>query len=72
MLCRPLTSFFERHEKLLWWMHSGYALLLGVFVMWLGSRKFAYLRVITFDIAFIWISSLFLPTLARSTRITPA
>lgn len=70
MLFHPLTSFLERHERLLWWMHSGYALLLGVFVMWLGSRKFVYLRVIVFYIAFIWVSSLFLPALGRSTRIT--
>lgn len=69
-LLRPLRSFLERHKKLLWWMHSSYALLLGVFVMWLGSRRFAYLRVIIFDIAFIWVSSLFLPTLAKSPRIT--
>jgi len=67
---RPVTDFLERHERLLWWFHSSYALLLGVFVMWLGSRKFAYLRVIIFDIAFIWVSSLFLPNLARNARIS--
>jgi len=69
-LLQPLRSFLERHEKLLWWMHSSYALLLGIFVMWLGSRKFIYLRVIIFDIAFIWVSSLFLPSLARIPRIS--
>jgi len=69
-LLDPIRNFLDRHEKLLWWMHSCYALLLGILVMWLGSRKFIYLRVIIFDIAFIWITSLFLPTLARSLRLT--
>jgi hypothetical protein len=67
----PLMAFLERNEKLLWWLHSVYALLLGIAVMWLGSRNFNVLRVVLFDIAFIWISSLFLPAIAQSTRLTP-
>jgi hypothetical protein len=38
-LLEPLTKFLERHEKMLWWAHSGYALLLGMVVMWLGSKN---------------------------------
>ena len=67
---RPLASFLERHEKLLWWLHSSYALLLGIFVMWLGSRNFVYLRIVIFYIAFIWASSLFLPAMARNARLS--
>ncbi len=70
-LLAPLFGFLERHEKLLWWVHSAYALLLGIFVMWLGARNFNLLRVVIFDIAFIWLSSLFLPAIAGSSRLSP-
>lgn len=53
----------RKHETLLWWVHSGWALLFGVCVMWLGAKNFNYLRIAVFHIAFIWISSLFLPML---------
>jgi hypothetical protein len=66
-----ITSFLERNEKTLWWLHSTYALLLGILVMWLGSRNFSFLRVVIFDIAFIWISSLFLPAVAGSRHLSP-
>jgi hypothetical protein len=39
--------------------------------MWLGSRDFAFLRIIIFHIAFIWLSSLFLPALARVSSLSP-
>jgi hypothetical protein len=66
-----IADFLERNEKVLWWIHSAYALLLGMVVMWLGARNFHFLRVVIFDIAFIWISSLFLPAIAGSTRLSP-
>ena len=47
--------FLHRHQDKLWWFHSFYSLLLGVGVMWLGTRHFAYLRVAVFHIAFIWL-----------------
>ena len=65
------ASFLERNEKILWWLHSAYALLLGILVMWLGTRNFSFLRVVIFDIAFIWISSLFLPAVAGSGYLRP-
>lgn len=49
---------FARHERLLWWLHSVWALLFGVGVMWLGARDFTYLRVAIFHVVFIWAASL--------------
>ena len=69
LLHAALKDFIGRHRNLLWWLHSAYAFALGIFVMWLGSRRFAYLRIVVFDIAFIWITSLFLPTIANSPRL---
>ncbi len=68
---KPLKDFIHRQSALLWWLHSGYALLLGIFVMWLGSKNFACLRWIIFPLSFIWISSLLLPSLSRLTSLSP-
>jgi hypothetical protein len=65
------SAFLDRHQDKLWWFHSSYSLLLGIGVMWLGARHFAYLRLAVFHIAFIWLSSLALPFLVRQRRITP-
>jgi len=53
----------------LWWFHSSYSLLLGVGVMWLGTKNFTYLRLAVFHIAFIWLTSLALPWLAILQRL---
>ena len=60
-----LSSWFQRHSDKLWWLHSGYALLLGIGIMWLGARNYNYLRVTVFHLGFIWLSSLLLPKLLR-------
>jgi hypothetical protein len=64
-----LRDFFSRHKDKLWWFHSSYSLLLGVGVMWLGTKNFTYLRLAVFHIAFIWLSSLALPWLVRLRRL---
>ncbi len=68
-LKRFFGEFIDRHQDKLWWFHSSYSLLLGIGVMWLGAKHFAYLRLAIFHIAFIWASSLFLPLLARIRRL---
>lgn len=68
-LKRFFAEFIDRHQDKLWWFHSSYSLLLGIGVMWLGAKHFAYLRLAVFHIAFIWASSLFLPLLARVRRL---
>jgi hypothetical protein len=62
---RRLTvlSFLNRHERLLWGLHSLWALALGVVVMWAGARNYAWLRVTIFHLAFLWVASLFVPAL---------
>jgi hypothetical protein len=58
-----VLAFLERHQRTLWTLHSLWALALGVVVMWLGSRHFAWLRVTLFYLAFLWLTSLFVPAL---------
>ena len=58
-----VLSFLNRHERLLWALHSTWALALGVVVMWAGSRNYAWLRVTIFHLAFLWVASLFVPAL---------
>lgn len=53
-----LRSFLSRHENQLWWLHSAYALILGIGAMWLGARHFTLLRLVVIYIAFIWVTSL--------------
>jgi len=67
----PLLGWCRRHQEKLWWLHSLYALILGVGVMWLGKQNFAYVRVAVFHISFIWLSSLLLPKLLNHLRLSP-
>lgn len=59
----PIVVFLQRHERLLWTVHSLWALVLGILVMRLGARHYAWLRVTVFYIAFLWVTSLFVPAL---------
>ena len=68
---RRVLNLIGRHQDKLWWFHSFYSLLLGIGVMWLGTRHFAYLRVAVFHIAFIWATSLLLPTVFTLPRLKP-
>ncbi len=65
------AHFVQEKATLLWWLHSAYALLFGIGIIWLSSRNFYYLRIIIFHITFIWLSSLFLPALANRSGLTP-
>jgi len=56
-------AFLDRHDRLLWGLHSMWALALGVVVMWAGARNYAWLRVTIFHIAFLWVACLFVPAL---------
>jgi hypothetical protein len=59
----PVLAFLDRHDRLLWGLHSAWALALGIVVMWAGARNYAWLRVTIFHIAFLWVTSLFVPAL---------
>ncbi len=58
---KELWYFIKKNETLLWWLHSGWALLFGIGVMWLGAKNFEYLRIAGLYIVFIWFSSIILP-----------
>jgi hypothetical protein len=62
-IVHPIAAALLRNQEGLWWLHSVYALLFGIGVMWLGHRNFVVLRVIVFYVLFIWITSLLLPRL---------
>ncbi len=64
-----LIEWFHRHQEKLWWLHSLYALILGIGIMWLGKRNFSYLRLVVFHISFIWLSSLLLPKMLDPPRL---
>jgi hypothetical protein len=65
-----LGAWFQRHQEILWWFHSGYALVLGIGIMWLGARNYNYLRITVFHLGFIWLSSLYLPKLLNHPRLS--
>jgi len=69
--CSRAHQWVLRHETVLWWVHSAWALVFGIGMMWLGARDFRYLRLAFVQVGFIWVSSLLLPRLARSPRLGP-
>jgi hypothetical protein len=62
-LLSSAPGFLHRHDRVLWGLHSLWALALGVAVMWAGGRNYAWIRVTIFHLAFLWIASLFVPAL---------
>ncbi len=68
---RRAGDFIHRHEFTLWWLHSTYALLLGIGAMWLVTRNYGFLRLVLLYIGFIWITSLFLPVIVNRPWLTP-
>jgi len=70
-LHHSILLWLQRNKDKLWWAHSGYALLLGIGIMWLGARDFTYLRVSVFHVAAIWLISLFLPRLLEHPKMPP-
>jgi hypothetical protein len=68
---RKVRAWLHAHESLLWWLHSVWALAFGIGVMWLGARNFTYLRVAILHVSFIWATSLVLPFVLRSARLSP-
>ena len=44
--------------------------MLGIGVMWLGKRNFAFVRVAVIHLSFIWLSSLILPKLFNHPRLS--
>lgn len=66
-----VAAWLHRHERQLWWLHSLYALLLGIGIMWLGNRNYNFLRLAMFHVSFIWLSSLLLRRVMESAKLSP-
>jgi hypothetical protein len=47
-------AWLRKHESTLWWLHSAYALLLGVLVMVFGSRGFEHAKALLTTITATW------------------
>jgi hypothetical protein len=49
-----LRGFWKRHHGKLWWIHSAWALTLGVIVMAFAAKGFAYSRWLLLSLVAIW------------------
>jgi hypothetical protein len=50
-----VSAFFKRHETLLWWAHTAYALGLGLFVATFAQKGFERARWLAVSLALAWI-----------------
>jgi hypothetical protein len=51
----PLRALLAKHHRKLWWLHSFYALGLGVFVVIFAQRGYQYARWLTLSLVAIWL-----------------
>jgi len=51
---RP-RALLSKYGRMLWWLHSFYALGLGVFVVLFAAKGFAHARFLTISLALAWI-----------------
>lgn len=52
---RGIRAFFARYGRMLWWLHSFYALGLGIFVILFAAKGFAHARWLTISLGTAWI-----------------
>lgn len=55
-----VRTFFERHGKKLWWVHSLWALLFGLFVVLFANRGFERARWLAAGAGITWLVSILL------------
>lgn len=48
-------AFLKRHEKKLWWLHSVYALCLGMSVVFFAQRGFEKARILSVSVGAAWL-----------------
>ncbi|MEZ4470698.1 MAG: DUF5924 family protein [bacterium] len=63
-----VRRFLARHHKKLWWLHSAYALGLGVFIITFAARGLLYVRWILLFVVAAWLISLLVFRVAGSGR----
>ena len=54
-LARGIRAFFSRYGRMMWWLHSLYALGLGLFVIAFAAKGFAHARWLTISLATAWV-----------------
>src|SRR5690606_29875242 len=54
-LVGSLRAFASRHERLLWWLHTAYALALGLSVATLAQRGFERARWLSLSLGAAWM-----------------
>ncbi len=52
---RGIRGFIVRYGKMLWWLHSFYALGLGIFVIIFAQKGFAHARWLSITLATAWV-----------------
>ena len=51
----PLRRTLKRHSQKLWWLHTSYALGLGVFVVLFAQKGFAHARWLMASLGAVWL-----------------
>ena len=52
---RGVRGFIAKYGHMLWWLHSVYALGLGVFVVIFAQKGFAHARWLSISLAVAWV-----------------
>jgi hypothetical protein len=71
-----VRAFTQRYHKVLWWLHSAYALVLGSCVVLFAQKGFEHARVLSVSIGAAWLLILALfrifGTTAKPTPVDPS
>lgn len=51
----PIRAFLRKHERKLWWVHTSYALSLGVSVVLFAQKGFAHARWLMVSLGVVWL-----------------
>jgi hypothetical protein len=54
-----LGDFVKRNEKVMWWLHTAYALGLGAFVATFAQKGFERARLLALSLAVVWLLVVF-------------
>ncbi len=51
----PVRRFLKKHERKLWWVHTSYALALGISVVVFANKGFAHARWLIASLGAVWL-----------------
>jgi hypothetical protein len=52
---KGIGAFFHKYGRMLWWLHSLYALGLGLFVITFAQKGFAHARWLSISLVVVWL-----------------